>query len=80
MKDVIVVALLLSSFATLLCTHLAIAVRLTRRAGQRYRGLLALLVPPLAPLWAQQARWTTMVRLWVGAVCVYAASLVVARW
>jgi len=80
MKDAIVVAVLLLSFATLICTHVAIAVRLLWRRERRYRALVTLVLPPLAPIWAHQERWTAMVRLWVGAVCVYAAVLALARW
>jgi hypothetical protein len=74
MKDAVVLALLLLSFATLLTTHLAIAVRLLLRVRPRYRGLVALVVPPLAPVWAFGERWLVMCWLWVGAVVVYAGA------
>ena len=77
-KEIVVVAALLLSFATLLTTHIAIGVRLTWRVRPRYRGLLALLVPPLAPVWAYEQRWRRMGALWVGSVLIYTAALVVA--
>jgi hypothetical protein len=76
-KDAVVVAVLVASFAALVTTHLAVAVRLTWRRP-RYRGLVALIVPPLAPLWAYEAGWRRLSWLWVGAVAVYAAAVAVA--
>jgi hypothetical protein len=79
-RDYAVLAGLLLSFATLLTTHVAIAVRLGLRARPRYRGVVALLVPPLAPFWAYEQRWRTMVLLWVGAVAVYLVTRVLAAF
>ena len=79
-RDFVVLAALLVSFATLLTTHLVIAVRLGWRTRPRYRGLVALLVPPLAPWWAYQQRWWRLVLLWVGAVAVYLVARVIAAF
>ena len=78
MRDFVVLAALLLSFATLLTTHVAIAVRLTWRARPRYRGVVALLVPPLAPWWAYEQRWRRMALVWLGAVAVYLVARVLA--
>lgn len=78
MKDTVVLAMLVLSFATLLTTHLVIALRLSLRARPRYRGLLALLVPPLAPFFAWGQHWRRLAALWVGAVVSYAVLVVVA--
>lgn len=78
MKDALVLGALLVSFATLLTTHVAISVRLLLRQKPRYRGLLALVVPPLAPAWAYAADWRGLCWLWVGSVVAYALSLLVA--
>ena len=80
MRDYAVLAALLVSFATLLTTHVVIAVRLTLRARPRYRGVVALLVPPLAPWWAYQEHWGRLVLLWVGAVAVYLVTRVLAAF
>ena len=78
MKDRIVLALLVLSFATFVTTHLVIAVRLVWRVQPRYRGVLALLVVPMAPVWAWGQRWTRLTGLWLGGVVVYAVTLTVA--
>jgi len=80
MKNTVVLAVLVSSLATLLLTHLTIAVKLVRQVKPRYRGLLALLVPPLAPLWAYRQRWQRLCWLWVSAVLIYATAVVVASF
>ena len=69
---------LLVSFAALVTTHLSIALRLALRRKPRYRGLLALVLPPLAPVWAYEASWKRSCWLWVGSVLAYAIALVVA--
>jgi hypothetical protein len=78
MRDAITLALLVLAFATLVTTHVAIALRLVLRATPRYRGLVALLVPPLAPYWAWTERWRKLSTLWVGAVVLYALLVAVA--
>ncbi len=75
MNDKLVLAALLVSFATLVTTHVVIAVRLLWRARPRYRGLVALVVPPLAPVWAYGEQWRRLCWLWVGSVVVYAVFL-----
>ncbi len=78
MKDGVVLAALLLSFATLVTMHVAIVVRLIWRATPRYRGVVALVVPPLAPVWAYEQRWRRMCWIWGGAVVIYASFLAVA--
>jgi hypothetical protein len=79
MKDTVVLAVLLLSFATLCTTHLAIAVRLVWRVRPRYRGLIALVVPPLAPVWAYGQAWRAMCWIWIGSVVAYAGAVGVAQ-
>ena len=69
---------LLLSFATLATTHIAIAARLVLKARPRYRGLVVLLIPPLAPVYAYQQQWRKMCWLWVGAVVAYAITVAIA--
>jgi hypothetical protein len=76
--DKVVLGLLVASFATLVTTHLAIALRLTWRVRPRYRGLIALVIVPMAPIWAWGQRWTRLTLLWIGGVVVYAIALTVA--
>lgn len=75
--DAITLGALLVCFATLVTTHVAIAARLLAH-HPRYRGLLALVLPPLAPYWAHEKGWRVLSGLWVGAVIGYAAARVVA--
>jgi hypothetical protein len=77
-KDTIVLAVLVLSFATFVTTHLVIAVRMIWRVKPRYRGVVALVVPPMAPVWAWGQRWTKLASLWVGAVVIYAVALGIA--
>lgn len=66
---------LVVSFATLVTVHVFIAVRLTLRARPRWRGALALLVPPLAPIWAWRQGWRRSAQLWAAAVIGYGIAL-----
>jgi hypothetical protein len=71
--NVAVLAGLLLSFATCCTAHVIIAVRLARRRP-RYRGLLALVVPPLAPVWAHGQGWRLLAYLWFAGVAGYALA------
>ncbi len=70
----LVFAMLVLGFATFVTTHLVLVIRFTV-TRPRWRGPLALLLPPLAPIyaWREQRRWST--GLWIGAVSVYAAGM-----
>jgi hypothetical protein len=59
----------------LVTTHVASSVRLLLQVRPRYRGLVALVVPPLAPVWAYSQTWRAMCWVWVGAVVIYAAAV-----
>ena len=76
--DAITLGALLLCFATLVTTHVAISARLLGHQP-RYRGLVALVVPPLAPWWAHEKRWRGLVWLWVGSVLGYVVALVIAE-
>jgi hypothetical protein len=78
-KDIVVVAALILGFAALVTTHVAIASRLAWRERPRWRGLVALVVPPLAVLWALRAGWRRTAVLWLIAVLVYVVALVAAQ-
>jgi len=79
-RDGIVTAALVLGLATLVTAHLALAFRLLRRRP-RWRGLVALVVPPLAVIWALRAGWKGIAAVWLGAVAVYVGALIaVAVW
>jgi hypothetical protein len=62
--------------ATLITVHVSLVWRFLW-LRPRWRGLVALVVPPLAVIWAFRAGWKRSATLWVGAVCVYLAALIV---
>jgi hypothetical protein len=77
-KDILVLATIVVAFATLVTVHIAVAVRLMLRTKPRLRGLLALVIPPLAPIWAFREGWRRSGILWIGAVLLYMVGRVVA--
>lgn len=77
--DVVVLVALVVSFAALVTVHVALAVGLTLQKP-RWRGPLALLVPPLAPYWGMEAGMRRRAGLWVTAVCVYALARILAEF
>ena len=79
MKDLVVVAVLIVAFATRVTIHVSLGLRLVLRTRPRWRGVLALVVPPLAPIWAFREGWRKSGALWIGAVVVYLVALVAAQ-
>jgi hypothetical protein len=77
MKDAVLVGVLNLAFATLVTVHVAIAFGLARQSP-RWRALLALIVPPLAPYWALRLGMVTRGIIWVAAVVVYTTFLGIA--
>lgn len=78
MRDAVVLGMLVLGFATFVTTHLTLVIVLFFFARPRWRGLAALLVPPLGPLWAWQGGHKKKVILWLAAVTVYATGLLIA--
>lgn len=68
---------LVSSFAILCTTHLALVLGLSRRRP-RWRGPLALILAPLAPYWGYGAKMRFLALLWVVAFSTYMLALVAA--
>jgi hypothetical protein len=77
-KDVAILATLVLAFATWVTVHLAISGRLFLRTRPRWRGIAALLMPPLAPLWAVSQGWRWPAGLWIGALVLYVLALLAA--
>jgi hypothetical protein len=76
-KDLILMAALTLGLATLITTHVSLVWRLFR-LKPRWRGLVALLVPPLGVIWALREGWKRTAGLWIGAVAVYLVALIAA--
>jgi hypothetical protein len=76
-KDTLVLAGLVLGFATLVTVHVALAIRLMRRERPRWRGLVALVVPPLAVIWGFRAGFRRNAVLWLVAVVIYLIALIV---
>ena len=51
-KDLVITVLLIFGFAAFVTAHVWLAARLIINAKPRFRGVIALFVPPLAPIWA----------------------------
>lgn len=77
-KDLVVVAALVLALATLITAHVALVVRLLLRPP-RWRGMVALLVPPLAVLWAFREGWRKTATIWLLAIVVWVSALLVVQ-
>ena len=67
------------SFATFVTVHVFIACRLALRGTPRWRGALALVVPPLAPIWGYREGWRRSATLWAIAVVAYLVARLAAE-
>jgi hypothetical protein len=72
--SLIVLAVLIVAFATLVTVHVTLAAGIARRES-RWRGLVALVVVPLAPWWGWRERMRVRGVLWMIAAVVYGVSL-----
>ena len=75
--DIAILVVLVSAFAFLVTTHLALSLALCIRLSW-WRGLLALLVPPLAPYWGYESGFRVAAALWLIFVFVYSVTLIAA--
>ena len=76
-RDAVALALLVVAFATLVTVHVMLVAGLATHAP-RWRGAVALVVPPLAPWWGWRTRLRFRTALWIGAAAIYGALLVFA--
>ena len=75
--DFAILATLLLAFGLLVTTHLALSVRLLFRSPW-WRGLVALLVPPMAPYYGYESGLKIGAAVWLVAVFLYAVALIAA--
>jgi hypothetical protein len=78
-RDVLVLAVLVLAFATLVTVHVALAGRLVLRSRPRWRGVVALVVPPLAPIYGFREGFRRTSALWLASLIAYTLALLVAR-
>lgn len=76
--DVLVLSLVIGSFAVLVTTHLALTYGLLRRPPW-WRGAVAFVVVPLAPVWGMETGMKRRAALWILALCVYVAARIAAE-
>jgi hypothetical protein len=77
-RDALVLGALIGAFATLVTAHVTLAIGLARRTP-RWRAPVALVVPPLAPLWGWAAGMRARAIVWLAAVVLYAIATALAR-
>lgn len=75
--DAFLVFAIVASFAAFITAHVALAVGLVAR-NPRARGLVALLVPPLAPYFGIREKMWARSILWGAALVAYVAARVAA--
>ena len=76
MRDIVVVTLLLVSFAFVVTVHVAIALGLAKR--RRWQALVALVLPPVAPYLAWREHMRKRAILWALGVLSYGVMLLLA--
>jgi hypothetical protein len=77
--DAFLVFAIVASFAAFITAHVALAVGLVAR-NPRARGLVALLVPPLAPYFGIREKMWARSILWGAALVAYVAARVAASF
>ena len=75
-KDVVIAAVLIFGFAAFVTTHVWLAAKLIWNKKPRWRGLLALVVPPLAPMWGFREGYRWSAKLWLITLGAYVLARV----
>ena len=71
--DFVLLALICIAVGLHLVAHVTLVIGLLRR-DPWWHGLVAFVVPPLAPYWGYEARLRGRVTLWIMTLAVYLAS------
>jgi len=79
-KDVAVVVLLIVGFASFVTTHVWLAGRLYFRGDSRLRAVVALLCPPLAPIWGYRQGFRKGAAIWGACLLTYVVARIVAQF
>lgn len=75
--DIALLALISCAVGLHLVAHVTLVIGLLRRKPW-WRGLVGLVVPPLAAYWGYEAKLRARVTLWVATLAVYLASVTAA--
>ena len=78
MKDMIIVGMLILSFALFVTAHVAITYGLIFRPP-RWRAPVAFFVAPAAPYWAWREHMRVRVAVWLAALALYVIATFLAR-
>jgi hypothetical protein len=73
-RDIVAGGAVLVSFAAFVTVHVALSGRLAMHAHPRWRGLVALVLPPFAPIWGFREGMTKLSYAWVIVLMVYVAA------
>lgn len=77
--DLVVFVALVAAFALLVTVHVALVARLAL-LPPRWRALVALLLPPLAPYWGLEAGMKKSAVTWVAALSIYVVARIAAAF
>ena len=77
MRDIVIVGALVLAFAVLFTVHVTITLSLARRTP-RWRALVALVIAPVAPIWAWREHMHVRATIWVVALVAYATTRIIA--
>jgi hypothetical protein len=75
--DLLLMIALSASLGLLMATHVALSFGLGKK-GPWHRGLVAFLVPPLAPFWGYHGKLHARSLLWIVSLMVHIACLTAA--
>jgi hypothetical protein len=79
-RDAIIMGTLIVAFAAFVTVHVALSGRLVLHARPRWRGLLALVLPPFAPIWGFREGMTRLSYAWLAILGVYVLARIAAQF
>ncbi len=79
-RDAVIMGALVVAFAAFVTLHVALSGRLALRAHPRWRGLVALVLPPFAPIWGFREGMRKLSWAWVGALVLYVVARIAAQF
>ena len=79
MLDAVVLGMLVLGFAAFVTTHVALSLALIFSHPPRWRGLVALVVPILAPFWGWKAGRRKTTLLWGASAMIYGVGTLIAN-